>query len=187
MFFSCGIAVLQNFEKSITTRELHDTFSDFGDILSCKVAVDKDGKSKGYGFVHFADPASAKAAIEAVNGAQLGESDKVVTVTEFVSKQDRGDPKQHFTNVYVKSLPPSVKTEEDVKTMFGEFGEISSVAMMKVCTDGDLCVECCPAIFSLRSLLCEVGRRVVLEIQMNMCVFTCRPLQMMSQGSTLPS
>lgn len=95
--------------------------------------MDKDGHSKGYGFVHFAEPSAAKSAIEAVNGAQLGDSDKVVTVTEFVSKQDRGDPKQNFTNVYVKNLPASVKTEDDVKAMFSEYGEISSVALMKVC------------------------------------------------------
>lgn len=94
--------------------------------------MDKDGNSKGYGFVHFADPSSAKSAIEAVNGAQLGDSDKVVTVTEFVSKQDRGDPKSNFTNVYVKNLPSSVTSEEEVKKMFGEYGEISSVALMKV-------------------------------------------------------
>lgn len=125
---------MQNLEKTITTRELHDTFADFGEILSCKVAVDKEGKSKGYGFVHFSEAAAAKRAIDEVNGAQLGESDKVVTVTEFVSKQDRGDPKQNFTNVYVKNLPLSVTTEDEVKTMFGEYGEISSVALMKACS-----------------------------------------------------
>ena len=99
--------VVQNLERNITTRELHDTFADFGEILSCKVAVDKDGNSKGYGFVHFTEQAAAKKAIEDVNGAQLGDSDKVVTVTEFVSKQDRGDPKQNYTNLYVKNLPAS--------------------------------------------------------------------------------
>lgn len=126
--------VVQNLERNITTRELHDTFADFGEILSCKVAVDKDGNSKGYGFVHFTEQAAAKKAIEDVNGAQLGDSDKVVTVTEFVSKQDRGDPKQNYTNLYVKNLPASVTTEHDVKEMFSEFGSISSVALMKVLT-----------------------------------------------------
>lgn len=123
---------MQNLEPTVTARELHDTFSDFGEILACKVATDKDGKSKGYGFVHFADPSAAKKAIEDVNGAQLGESEKVVTVTEFISKQDRSDPKKLFTNVYVKNLPASVETEEELKTMFEEFGPISSIALMKV-------------------------------------------------------
>lgn len=96
------------------------------------MATDKDGKSKGYGFVHFSEPTAAKKAIEEVNGAQLGDSENVVTVTEFVSKQDRGDSKQLFTNIYVKNLPPSIQSEDDVKAMFAEFGDISSVALMKV-------------------------------------------------------
>jgi polyadenylate-binding protein len=124
--------VVQNLEKTITTRVLHDTFADFGEILSCKVATDKDGNSKGYGFVHFADPDAAKKAIEDVNGAQLGDSDKVVTVTEFISKQDRGDGKQNFTNVYVKNLPSTIQSEDDVRGLFKEFGTISSAACMKV-------------------------------------------------------
>lgn len=124
--------MVQNLEMSVTTRELHDTFVDFGEILACKVATDKDGKSKGYGFVHFSEPSAAKEAIEQVNGAQLGDSEQVVTVTEFISKQDRGDPKKRFTNVYVKNLPASVTTEEDLKKLFEGFGDISSVALSKV-------------------------------------------------------
>lgn len=123
---------VQNLEKTVTTRVLHDTFADFGEILSCKVATDKDGNSKGYGFVHFSDPDAAKKAIDDVNGAQLGDSDKVVTVTEFISKQDRGDAKQNFTNVYVKNLPNTIQNEDAVRGLFQEFGTISSAACMKV-------------------------------------------------------
>ena len=165
---------MQNLEKNITTRELHDTFADFGEILSCKVAVDKEGKSKGYGFVHFAEPTAAKRAIEDVNGAQLGESDKVVTVTEFVSKQERGDPKQTFTNVYVKNLPSSITTEEEVKTMFGEYGEISSVALMKVCSD----------VMLLHVGLSEANKTIPLLLIHITANELCRCLLMKSQASS---
>jgi polyadenylate-binding protein len=124
--------LMQNLEKTTTTRILHDTFSDFGEILSCKVPTDKDGNSKGYGFVHFADPEAAKRAIEEVNGAQLGDSEKVVTVCEFLSRQERGDSKPQFTNIYVKNLPPSIASEEDLKGIFNEFGDITSSAIRKV-------------------------------------------------------
>jgi polyadenylate-binding protein len=39
----------------------------FGNILSCKVAFDENGHSKGFGFVPFESPASAHRAIQMVN------------------------------------------------------------------------------------------------------------------------
>jgi polyadenylate-binding protein len=123
---------LQNLEKDVTTRMLHDTFSSFGNILSCKVALDKDLKSKGYGFVHFEDPSAATAAIEQVDGMRLGDSDKIVRVCEFLSRTERGDTKRLFTNLYVKNLPDSVQTKEELEKMFAEFGTISSAVIMKV-------------------------------------------------------
>jgi polyadenylate-binding protein len=124
--------VVQNIEKDVTTRMLHDTFNEFGNILSCKVALDKDLKSKGYGFVHFEDPESAITAIEKVDGMRLGDSEKIVHVCEFLSRTERGDPKQLFTNLYVKGLPDSVTSKEDFERMFSEFGTISSAVFLKV-------------------------------------------------------
>ena len=49
-----------------------------------QVAADENGKSKGYGFVHFESEDSAKQAIERVNGMQIGE--KTVEVTPFVRR-----------------------------------------------------------------------------------------------------
>ncbi|CAJ1358796.1 unnamed protein product, partial [Effrenium voratum] len=44
---------VKGLDPSIDNKALHDTFSIFGNILSCKVSTDNNGKSRGYGFVHY--------------------------------------------------------------------------------------------------------------------------------------
>lgn len=123
---------MQNLEKDVTTRLLHDTFVSFGPILSCKIALDNDNKSKGYGFVHFENSESAKKAIDEVDGMRLGDSDKIVRVTEFLSRMERGDVQRKFTNLYVKNLPDEIDTKEKLEKMFETYGTISSAVMMTV-------------------------------------------------------
>lgn len=48
-------------------------FKKFGNVLSCKVALFEDGKSKGYGFIQFESDESANAAIEKLNGSTIGD------------------------------------------------------------------------------------------------------------------
>lgn len=69
----------------VSNQALHDTFVAFGNVLSCKVATDENGISKGYGFVHYETAEAAEAAIKAVNGMLL--NDKKVYVGPHVSRK----------------------------------------------------------------------------------------------------
>ncbi|CAJ0933782.1 unnamed protein product, partial [Mesorhabditis belari] len=66
-----GKIFIKNLDKSIDDKAVYDTFSPFGNILSCKIALDDEGQSKGYGFVHFETKNAATRAIEKVNGMLL--------------------------------------------------------------------------------------------------------------------
>ncbi|KAJ7516723.1 hypothetical protein O6H91_22G068600 [Diphasiastrum complanatum] len=120
---------IKNLDKSIDHKALYDTFSAFGSILSCKVATDPSGQSKGYGFVQFEQSEAAQLAIEKVNGMLL--NDKQVYVGPFVRRQERDqNVATKYNNVYVKNMSETT-TDEDLEKTFGAFGKISSAVVMR--------------------------------------------------------
>jgi len=118
-----GNVFVKNLDKSIDSKTLHDTFSMFGDILSCRVALDPHGASLGHGFVHYRTEESAKKAIEKVNNMTI--ADKQVYVAPFRSRKDRGVTKRIFTNVYFKGFPKDWD-EIRLREYAEKFGVVSS-------------------------------------------------------------
>jgi polyadenylate-binding protein len=126
-----GNVFIKNLDKSIDNKAMYDTFSAFGNILSCKVAQDADGNSKGYGFVHFETEEAAMNAIQKVNGMLL--NDKKVFVGRFVPRKERekelGEKAKKFTNVYIKNFGEDL-SEEKLTEIFSKFGKITSFKVM---------------------------------------------------------
>ncbi|KAM1118930.1 hypothetical protein ACFX2I_043187 [Malus domestica] len=125
-----GNIFIKNLDKAIDHKALHETFSSFGNILSCKIATDTTGQSKGYGFVQFDSEDAAQSAIDKLNGMLL--NDKPVFVGHFLRKQERDGNfnKTKFNNVYVKNISEST-TEDELNKIFGEHGQITSVVVMR--------------------------------------------------------
>ncbi|XP_022896122.1 polyadenylate-binding protein 8-like [Olea europaea var. sylvestris] len=117
---------VKNLDIAIDNKVLYEIFSLFGNVVSSKVETDVSGQSKGYGFVQYDTEEAAQKAIEQ-NGMLL--NGKEVYVGHFVSKQER-ENKTNFTNVFVKNMSESI-TEEDMKKIFGEFGSITSMVVMR--------------------------------------------------------
>ena len=115
---------IKNLDKNIDNKALHDTFGVFGNILSCKVAQDPDGKSRGFGFVHYETEEAAKMAIEKLNGMKIGTKTVFVGLFQKHAEREDGTPKQ-FTNVYMKHIPASWD-DEKVKAALEEFGPVTS-------------------------------------------------------------
>jgi len=127
-----GNVFIKNLDTAIDNKALHDTFAAFGNILSCKVAQDDQGNSKGYGFVHYETAEAASNAIKHVNGMLLNE--KKVFVGHHIPKKDRQskfeEMKANFTNVYVKNVQADV-TDDEFRALFEKYGEITSASLAR--------------------------------------------------------
>lgn len=127
-----GNVFIKNLDVAIDNKALHDTFAAFGNILSCKVAQDENGVSKGYGFVHYETDEAAAQAIKHVNGMLLNE--KKVYVGYHIPKKDRQskfeEMKANFTNVYVKNVNPEAP-EDEFRELFAKYGDITSSTLAR--------------------------------------------------------
>ncbi|KAJ3113936.1 Protein phosphatase PP2A regulatory subunit B [Phlyctochytrium bullatum] len=127
-----GNIFIKNLDPSIDNKALHDTFSAFGNILSCKVAMDENGNSKGYGFVHYETGEAAEAAIKHVNGMLL--NDKMVYVGFHIPKKERmskiEEMRSKYTNIYIKNLDESV-SDEELRKLFSKFGNVTSAIVQR--------------------------------------------------------
>jgi RNA recognition motif-containing protein len=62
-----------NLPYSYRDSDMEQAFSQYGTVSSAKVMMERDtGRSKGFGFVEMSTEAEAKAAIEGMNGQQVG-------------------------------------------------------------------------------------------------------------------
>ncbi|KAK8292660.1 hypothetical protein V6Z12_D06G135200 [Gossypium hirsutum] len=94
------------------------------------VATDRNGQAKGFGYVQFENDEAAQNAIKRLNGMLI--NDKQVYVGRHVRRQERvpANVTPKFTNVYVKNLSETT-SDEDLKKVFGTYGTITSVVVMK--------------------------------------------------------
>jgi RNA recognition motif-containing protein len=78
-----------NLSYGTTDSELRKLFEEYGTVESAQVIVDRDsGRSKGFGFVEMSNGQEAPAAIDALNGQEVG--GRALTVNEARPREDRG-------------------------------------------------------------------------------------------------
>ncbi len=79
-----------NFSYEMTEDELKTAFEAYVEVESAKIITDRDsGRSKGFGFVQMPEKQEAQAAIEALNGTELG--GRTITVNESRPKPRRSN------------------------------------------------------------------------------------------------
>lgn len=78
-----------NMSYGISSGDLEQLFVPYGSVRSAQVIMDRDtGRSKGFGFVEMENDHEARAAIEALNGRQIG--GRSLTVNEARPQQGGG-------------------------------------------------------------------------------------------------
>ncbi|TIA72053.1 hypothetical protein E3P91_02172 [Wallemia ichthyophaga] len=82
----CNLFV-KNLDHSLASNDLFDAFKSFGHIVSARVMRDENDQSRGFGFVSYQSPESAKAALHVMNG--VGVRTKAITVRFHEPKQLR--------------------------------------------------------------------------------------------------
>lgn len=77
-----------NLPFSVRDDELREMFAAHGEVASAAVIIDREtGRSRGFGFVEMPDRTSAEAAIEALNGQDMG--GRPLTVNEARPREQR--------------------------------------------------------------------------------------------------
>lgn len=78
-----------NLAYSTTNATLEKMFSEFGEVRSAQVIMDRDtGRSKGFGFVEMANQQGGEAAIAGLNGKDY--DGRQLTVNEARPREERG-------------------------------------------------------------------------------------------------
>jgi len=100
-----------------TEKELREHFGQYGDIESINVKTDpQTGRSRGFAFIVYTSP-------EAI--------EKVTAVPEHVINNKKVDPKKakaRHGKIFVGGLTSEI-SDEEIKTFFGQFGNIIEVEM----------------------------------------------------------
>jgi cold-inducible RNA-binding protein len=79
-----------NLSYNTTEEQLRELFTPFGEPESARIITDRDsGRSKGFGFVEFADNAQANAAMSALNGKEI--DGRALTVNEARPRNEGSD------------------------------------------------------------------------------------------------
>ncbi|KAJ5964206.1 Polyadenylate-binding protein/Hyperplastic disc protein [Penicillium vulpinum] len=133
---------IKNIDLEITDDEFRVMFEAFGEITSATLSHDQDGKSRGFGFVNYANHESAEAAVAEMNEKDVksqklyvGRAQKKHEREEELRKQYEAArmekaSKYQGVNLYVKNLTDDVD-DEKLRDLFTPYGTITSAKVMR--------------------------------------------------------
>jgi RNA recognition motif-containing protein len=84
-----------NLAHDVTEDDLRNAFSEFGEVSSVKIIIDKfSGRSKGFGFVEMPSNSEADQAIKALNGKAF--NGRSIKVNQAEAKRKRPQRRHRY-------------------------------------------------------------------------------------------
>ena len=84
-----------NLAYTVTEQELQDLFAPYGEVKSVNIVKDKfTGQARGFGFVEMGDKDMGQAAIDGLNGNEVG--GRKLRVNEALAKEAQGARPRSF-------------------------------------------------------------------------------------------
>ncbi|MEJ1928788.1 RNA-binding protein [Nostoc sp. NIES-2111] len=81
-----------NVDFRSSEQDLRARFEAYGEVVSCKIITDREtGRSKGFAFVEMADDEGGRAAIDGLNGQNVGNRALAVSEARPREERPRGD------------------------------------------------------------------------------------------------
>ena len=113
---------IANLTPDVNDDTFQEVFSPFGKILSAKVMLDiHSGRSRGFGFVMYADEDSGREAYQRLHNTPIGAKGQLMQISKA---QTSGESAITQTNkLYVRNVPRHVP-ELELRDHFQQFGEL---------------------------------------------------------------
>ena len=136
---------VKNIDPAVTQEEFEGLFKGYGEITSAVLSTDDEGKSRGFGFVNFAEHEQAAKAVDDLNDKEfhgqklfLGRAQKKAEREEelrraYEAAKNEKLAKYQGVNLYIKNLPEEFD-DERLQEEFAPFGTTTSAKVMRTPT-----------------------------------------------------
>ena len=118
---------IRGIPKTTTPRDVYEYFMQFGDIFSCKVPEDDQGKHNGYGYITYYSNEDAEKALKETKGKKIFDSLNV-EIEHFQKKNERMINNNNENNnhkIYINNLPEKY-TITELNSLCKEYGNVLS-------------------------------------------------------------
>lgn len=125
---------IKNLDPLVSAHELYSHFSQYGEVLACRIALTELGIPRGFAYVTYPDEESSERAITSMNGQPFGQNGRKLFVGQNLPRQERlaklsaEEDNENPSNLFVKGISPQT-LEASFYELFAQFGQLESYSM----------------------------------------------------------